>query len=186
MLGGVNIMNNIQSSQIQELRWYVVNTKTNHEKYAERNIARSGIECYLPLLKERRIVRNQIITAINPLFPGYMFVRIDLAQHYRTVNYARGVRKIVGLGPMPVEVDSAMIDSIRSKVASSEVDMLQRPERLGHGQRVHIQGGPLSGLEAIFVGGMPGRQRAMVLLHTLALQARVVIEVDKLVPSVAA
>jgi len=115
-----------------------------------------------------------------------MFVRIDLAQHYRTVNYARGVRKIVGFGSRPMEVDSAMIDSIRSKVTSSETDILQRPERLGHGQRVHIQGGPLSGLEAVFVGGMPGRQRAMVLLHTLALQARVVIEVEKLVPYVAA
>ncbi len=182
----MDAMADIKPSQIQELRWYVVNTKANHEKHAERNIAHSGIECYLPLLKERRIVRNQMITAINPLFPGYMFVRIDLAQHYRTVNYARGVRKIVGFGSRPVEVDSTMIDSIRSKVTSSETDMLQRPEKLGHGQRVHIQGGPLSGLEAVFVGGMPGRQRAMVLLHTLALQARVVIEVDKLVPYVAA
>jgi transcriptional antiterminator RfaH len=182
----MDTLNDVQSTQIQELRWYVVNTKVNHEKHAERNIAHSGVECYLPLLRERRIVRNQIITTINPLFPGYMFVRIDLAQHYRTVNYARGVRKIVGFGSRPVEVDSAMIDSIRSKVTSSETDMLQRPEKLGHGQRVHIQGGPLSGLEAVFVGGMPGRQRAMVLLHTLALQARVVIEVDKLVPYVAA
>lgn len=182
----MDTMNDSQSSQIQELRWYVVSTKANHEKQAERNIAYAGIECYLPLLKERRIVRNQIITAINPLFPGYMFIRIDLAQHYRTVSYARGVRKIVGFGARPVEVDSAMIDSIRSKVTSSETDMLQRSEKLGHGQLVHIQGGPLSGLEAVFVGGMPGRQRAMVLLHTLALQARVVIEVDKLVPCVAA
>jgi transcriptional antiterminator RfaH len=179
-------MKDSKSSPNQELRWYVVSTKVNHEKHAERNIAYSGIECYLPLLKERKIVRNQIITTINPLFPGYMFVRIDLSQHYRTVNYARGVRKIVGFGSRPVEVDSAMIDSIRSKVTSSETEILQRPEKLGHGQRVHIQGGPLSGLEAVFVGGMPGRQRAMVLLHTLALQARVVIEVDKLVPSVAA
>ncbi len=179
-------MKDVQSSQNQDLRWYVVSTKVNHEKHAERNIAHLGIECYLPLLKERRIVRNQIITTINPLFPGYIFVRIDLAQHYRTVNYARGVRKIVGFGPRPVEVDSAMINSMRSRVTSSETDMLQRPEKLGHGHRVHILGGPLSGLDAVFVGGMPGRQRAMVLLHTLALQARVVIEVDKLVPYVAA
>jgi transcriptional antiterminator RfaH len=182
----MDALNDVQSTQIQELRWYVVSTKVNREKHVERNIAHAGIECYLPLLKERTIVRNQIITTINPLFPGYMFVRIDLAQHYRTVNYARGVRKIVGFGSRPVEVDSAMINAMRSRVTSSETDMVQRPEKLGHGQRVHIQGGPLSGLEAVFVGGMPGRQRAMVLLQALALHARVVIEVDKLVPYVAA
>jgi len=33
---------------------------------------------------------------------------------------------------------------------------------------------------------MPGHQRAMVFLRTLALQARVVLEIDQLLPYVAA
>jgi len=168
------------------MRWYVVSTKPNHEKQAEQNIRRMGVECFLPLLQEEKIVRRKIRTVISPLFPGYLFVRINLSEHYRAVTYARGVRKIVEFGSSPAEVDNTMIDAIKSRMAHSKVCVLERPKELRSGQLVQIKDGPLVGLEAVFVREMPGQQRAMVLLHTLSLQARAVINIHQLAPYVAA
>src|SRR6185437_1681152 len=90
-----------------EMRWYVLCTKSNHEKQAEQNIRHMGVECFLPLLQEQRTIRRKVRTVIAPLFPEYLFVRINLSEHYRAVSYARGVRRIVKFGATPVEVDIA-------------------------------------------------------------------------------
>jgi len=161
-----------------DMHWYAVSTKANHEQQAAQNIRRLGIECFLPLLQERKIIRRVRKTVVGPLFPGYLFVRANLTEHYRGVTYARGVRKIVGFGSSPVEVDMAVIDAIKSRMTDSNVCVLDKPKELRNGQLVQIKDGPLGGLDAVFVLEMPGRQRAMVLLHTLSLQARVEVSID--------
>jgi transcriptional antiterminator RfaH len=169
-----------------EMRWYVLCTKSNYEKQAEQNIRRMGVECFLPLLQERRTIRRKVRTVVAPLFPGYLFVRINLSEHYRAVSYARGVGKIVEFGATPVEVDIALIEAIKSRMASSEVYVLERPKELSSGQRVQIMDGPFVGLEAVFMREMSGHQRAMVLLRTLVLQPRVILEINQLIPYAAA
>jgi transcriptional antiterminator RfaH len=145
-----------------------------------------GVECFLPLLQEEKIVRRKIRTVIAPLFPGYLFVRFNLLEHHRAVTYARGVRKIVEFGSSPAEVDNTMIDAIKSRMAHSRVCILERSKELRSGQLVQIKDGPLVGLEAVFMRKIPGKQRAMVLLHTLSLQARAAINIHQLAPYVAA
>jgi len=145
-----------------------------------------GVECFLPLLQEQKTIRRRVGTVITPLFPGYLFVRINLSEHYRAVSYTRGVRKIVEFGATPVEVDIAKIDAIKSRMASLQVYILEKPKELSSGQLVQIKDGPFVGLEAVFMREMPGHQRAMVLLRTLALQARVVLEINQLTPYAAA
>ncbi len=167
-----------------KMRWYVVSTKPNHEKQAEQNIQHIGMECFLPLLQEEKIVRRKLRIVIAPLFPGYLFVRFNLLEHYRAVTYARGVRKIVEFGSSPAEVDHKMIDAIKSRMAHSRVCVL--PKELRSGQLVQIKDGPLVGIDAVFIREMSGQQRAMVLLHRLALQARAVVHIDQLSPHVAA
>ena len=168
-----------------EKYWYVVNTKPNHERQAEQNIKRMGLECFLPSLQEERSVRRQIRTVVSPLFPGYLFVKINLSEHYRAVAYARGVRKIVEFGSTPVDVDPTIINEIKFRV-NSEGYLVKKSNELSSGQLVRIKEGPLAGLEAIFMQEMSGQQRAMVLLHALTLQARVVIGMSQIAPSVAA
>lgn len=169
-----------------DMHWYVVCTKPNQEKQASLNIGRLGVGCFLPLLQEQKIIRRKPKTVVTPLFPGYLFVRINVTEHYRAVIYTRGVQKIVEFGAGPVEVDPAIIDTIRSRMPDSDVYVLDEGKELNSGQLVQIKDGPLAGLEAVFMRELPGRQRAIVLLRALALQARAVVDVDQLAPYLAA
>ena len=162
---------------MHEMQWYAVNAKPHQEKQAELHIKQCGVECFLPLLKESKIIRRMRKTVIGPLFPGYMFARFDLTEDYRAVSYARGVRNIVEFGSKPAEVDVALIDSIKAKLNNGHV--MQTPESWKHGQVVQIQDGPLGGLEAMFVQEIPGQKRAILLLRTLAFHARVVLKIDQ-------
>jgi transcriptional antiterminator RfaH len=170
------------------MRWYVVSTKPNQEKQAEQNIVRLGMGCFLPLLQEQKIIRRKLRTVITPLFPGYLFVQINLSEHYRTVIYTRGVQRIVEFGTGPVEVDASVIEAIRSKMMDSKDYVLGKSKelKLNTGQLVQITDGPLVGLEAVFMHEMPGRQRAIVLLNALALHARAEVGIEQLTPYLAA
>ena len=153
--------------------WYVVSTKPHQEKQAELHIKQWGVECFLPLLKQSKVIRRTRKTVIEPLFPGYLFARFELARHYRAVSYATGVRKIVDFGSGPVELDAAMIDAIKERLTDGYVT--PHPESFKVGQVVHIKGGPLAGLEAVFVREMTDRNRVLLLLNTLGFHAKLTL-----------
>jgi transcriptional antiterminator RfaH len=160
-----------------EMPWYVISTKPHQEKQAELHIKQWGIECFLPLLKVNKTIRRAHKTVIEPLFPGYLFARFDLNRHYRAVSYATGVRKIVEFGSGPIELDTKMIDAIRERVMDGYV--IVPPVRPVKGQIVHIKGGPLAGLEAVFMREMTDRNRVLLLLNTLGFHAKLTVDSDQ-------
>jgi transcription antitermination factor NusG len=93
------------------------------------------------------------------------------------VSYATGVRKIVEFGSGPVELDPTMIDAIKERVSDGYVTLM--PVRPAHGQIVHIKGGPLAGLEAVFIREMTDRNRVLLLLNTLGFHARLTLNIDQ-------
>ena len=157
--------------------WYVVSTKPHQEKQAESHIKQCDIECFLPLLKESKIIRRTRKTVIEPLFPGYIFARFELERHCRAVSYATGVRKIVEFGSGPVELDATMIDAIKERLNDGYVT--PHSERLKMGQILHIKGGPLAGFEAVFVREMTDRNRVLLLLNALGLHAKLTMDIDQ-------
>lgn len=157
--------------------WYAVSTKPHQERQAELHINQYGIECFLPLLKETKIIRRTRKTVTEPLFPGYLFARFDLEKHYRAVSYATGVRRIVDFGSGPVELEVAMIDVIKERLSDGYVT--RHSDCLKLGQLLHIKGGPLAGLEAVFMRKMTDRNRVLLLLNTLGFHARLAIDIEK-------
>jgi transcriptional antiterminator RfaH len=157
--------------------WYAISTKPHQERQAELHIKQWDIECFLPLLKANKIIRRTHKTVIEPLFPGYLFAQFELERHYRAVSYAAGVRKVVEFGSGPVELDAAMIDAIKERLNDGYV--MPQSERFKMGQIVHIKGGPLTGLEAVFVREMKDRDRALLLLNRLGLTAKLNMSIDQ-------
>ena len=161
------------------MNWYAINTKTHREDVAELNLQRLGVETFCPQLKQDKVIRRRRQTVIRPLFPGYLFARFNLAIHYRAVNYAQGVRKIVTFGSAPEAVDEVIIESIKSRARDGFVTV--QPSSFTPGQVVRIQEGPLQGLEAVFEMEMSDHQRVVILLRTLSYQARVVVPLEQVV-----
>jgi transcriptional antiterminator RfaH len=145
------------------------------------HIKQCGIECFLPLLKENKIIRRTRKTVIQPLFPGYLFARFELGRHYRAVSYATGVRNIVEFGSGSVELEATMIDAIKERLNNGYVR--PHPERFKMGQIVNIKGGPLTGLEAVFVREMPARGRVLLLLNAMGLHAKLTMDIDQVILS---
>jgi transcriptional antiterminator RfaH len=158
-------------------RWYAIRTKPRQEKQAEFHLRQLCVETFLPLLRQNKMVRRARKMVLSPLFPGYMFARVDVRTHYRTVNFARGVLTIVGFGGKPAEMSQELIDTIKRRLENGY--LTPDPKHFKRGQILHINGGPLAGLEAVFVREMTDRNRVLVLLNTLGLHAKLNISINQ-------
>jgi len=105
------------------------------------------VERFLPLVKKLRYWKDRKKLVAEPLFPGYLFVRIDPGQLADVVN-TRGV--VAFLGPRPFQpwvVPAETIGALKT-ILSSEVPVDPYPY-LKTGRRVRVRRGPLRGLEGI-------------------------------------
>ena len=73
-------------------RWFVARVLAHQENRAQFNLDRLGFRSFLPRL--RRTVRHarKVRDTLTPLFPGYIFVIIDLSkQRWHSINGMFGV-----------------------------------------------------------------------------------------------
>jgi transcriptional antiterminator RfaH len=159
------------------MHWYVIRTKPHQESRAECHLRQLPVETFLPLVKHHKWIRRQKKTAVEPLFPRYFFAQFDIDHRYRAVNFANGVLNIVEFGSKPAEVSESVIEGIRKRLVDGYV--IPCTEGFHQGQIVQINGGPLTGLEAVFMHEMTGRNRALLLLNTLGFHAKVTLDIDQ-------
>ena len=151
------------------LAWYVVHTKVRKEQYAEWQLARRGVMTFLPW-----IVRPSSVTmddVVQPLFPSYLFARVDLAAQYWDVLWAPGVHRLVGFGEAPSFIDDEVIDFLRARAGQDGVVRMFPVFR--EGDRVRIKQGPLAGLVGIIERPCGGKGRVRVLMELLRRQTHV-------------
>ena len=158
------------------MHWYVIRTKPHQERLAEFHLRQLSVETFLPLLRQQKTVRYHDKTVVEPLFPRYLFARFDITDRYRAINFSRGVLNIVVFGLKPAEVSEALIDGIKSRMEDGYVT--PKAEHFQQGQLVHITGGPLAGLEAVFVREIKEKDRVLLLLRALGLHAKLMMNVD--------
>ena len=142
------------------------------------NLQHLGVETFCPRFKQ--IKANRCKTQAEgkePLFPGYLFVRVDMSMEFRKVTYAPGVLRVVKFGSAPALVEEEIIHSIRAREDNGLV-VLSPSSYLKPGQAVLIDRGPFSGFEGIFEQELNGINRVALLMKTMAYQGRVVIDRD--------
>jgi transcriptional antiterminator RfaH len=159
------------------MHWYVIRTKPHQEGRAQSHLTQLPVETFLPLLKHTKMIRRQVKTVLEPLFHGYLFARFDIGHRYRAVNFATGVLNIVEFGSQPAAVSDSTIDEIRNRLVDGYVVLKSMPFQPG--QPVQVNGGPLAGLEAIFIRAMTKQHRVLLLLNTLRTQAKLAIDTDQ-------
>lgn len=155
------------------LRWYLIRTKPRKETVVEKRIGNLGLEVFLPWMRSRRRIGSRYQWVLAPLFPGYLFCRLDLMLSGKAARYAPGVKDFVKFGRRIAEVGEEVIKAVRDRCPGGVAEIKPRPYRVG--EPVLIKEGPFAGLEAIFEREMMGSERIAVLLELLGRQTRLVL-----------
>jgi len=157
--------------------WYLIHAKARQEGTAEMNLQHLGVETFCPRFKQIKAKGCKTQAAgKGPLFPGYLFVRMNISNEFRKVAYAHGVLGVVKFGSAPALVAEEIIHSIRAREDNGLVVLSY--SSLKSGQPVTIAKGPFRGFCAIFEEELNGMNRVALLLETVAYQGRLIIDRD--------
>lgn len=95
-------------------QWFAVFTKPRQEATAQQNLDRQSFETYLPQIKQSRRNRGKWIERIEPMFPRYLFFRLDPnTQDSSPIRSSKGAVGLVRFGGEPVPVPEAVIRTLR-------------------------------------------------------------------------
>lgn len=152
--------------------WLAVYTKHQHEKTVAALLGKKGIEHFLPLYQtvNRWKDRNQRVSL--PLFPCYLFVRLELGRKLEVLQTA-GVRWFIENAGHACVVPDSEINDLR-RVCESGVGVGPHPF-LQKGDQVRIRKGPLAGIEGIL---KQVRNEHCVILSIELLKRSVAVEVS--------
>jgi transcription antitermination factor NusG len=154
------------------LPWFAVRVKSNHEKPVSAILRGKGFEEFVPTYRARRRWSDRIKLIDVPLFPGYLFCRLDLNSRLPLVT-TPGFLYLVGKGKSPEPVDEKEVSAIQA-VVHSGVPALPCPS-LVVGRRVRLERGPLRGVEGV-IAKIADQDR--IYLNATLLQRSVCVEVN--------
>lgn len=161
-------------------QWYAVYTKPRQERVAEENLERQSYEVYLPLIAEPRRQRGRWRQCIEPLFPRYLFVRLSLGcDNTGPIRYTTGVSKLVRFADELALVDDHIVESLRHRADRADGLHIHKAPAIAPGEKVVIDAGPMSGVEAIFEAET-GPERVVILLNLLGRKNYISVDRDLL------
>lgn len=157
--------------------WYLVHTKPRQEEIALANLERQGYECYLPQMRIERVRRRKAEVATEPMFPRYLFIRLDSSDQGKSWSPIRstlGVSQLVHFGARAAKVDDTLVDLLHQRERSLPTEAMFQS-----GDSVVITDGPFAGIEAIYQTADADR-RAFILLEILSKPVPMRIDVGRL------
>lgn len=152
-------------------RWRVVTTGPRAEDLAHSAIAALGFEAFLPKV----LVPLKQHTVSKPLFPGYLFARIDTTQpDWGDVYRARGVESLLRApgASNPDAIPDAAIEAIRRHCDEHNTVVQDvRLDLIAAGVQVQITSGPFLDQRGVCLWS--SHQRVRLMLDVLGLVVNV-------------
>lgn len=159
--------------------WIALTTKRDEEFRASENLCRQDLENFLPHREVTVRHARKLLTKKRPLFPGYIFVRLDLLDDdIRALKSTRGIRGIVcSTDATPAVLKQEIMTEL---IAScDESGSLLPPDQLKRGDRVKVSSGPLYNMVAT-VEKLASRDRVWLLFDKPQLVTKVSLSVEAL------
>ena len=154
-------------------RWFAVYTTSRHEKRIAQHLTQRRIEHFLPLFRCQRTWNDGSKVSLElPLFPGYIFVRINRTERVRVLEVPGALHIIGGAGRLLVPLPDEEIEALRSGV---HLRHAEPHPLLTVGQRARIRSGALAGMEGIVI--RKSNSLRIVLTLDLIMQS-ISVEVD--------
>src|SRR5262245_16971358 len=120
-------------------KWFALRVKSRCEKVVATLVEHKGYEGFLPLYQSRRRWSDRLKSVEFPLFPGYVFCRLQPDQRLPLLTIP-GVLHFVGIGKTPVPIENDEVAAVQAAVRSG---LSAEPwPFLEAGQRVRLEDGP--------------------------------------------
>jgi len=171
IVGETNPSNELTQKDLR--LWYVVHAKPGNEERVKTNLLNQEIRPYLPLIKICQYSGGRMVERIKPLFPNYLFAKLDLEIHYYRVKWTRGVNKILGSGAGPIPISERVIQTIQEREGKDKV--IELVDEFKEGDVVQVTSGPFKDLMGIFKRDMSSRGRVKILLSLVGVDIPVQI-----------
>jgi len=149
------------------MEWFVVHTQVNKEIVCEKNLIRQGFITYLPKYKKviRHARQKKVVT--RPLFPRYIFVKMDIhKQRWTLINFTHGVNYLISMEDKPVKISNKIINEIKVLDNLEGFSDISALSDVALGDEVSIVEGIFSGRKAVF-DGLTDDNRVKVLFNIL-------------------
>ena len=154
--------------------WYALHVRSNFEKTVSTILREKGFEEFLPIYRAKRRWSDRVKQSEFPLFPGYVFCRIDIGARLLPLVTTPGVLNIVSAGKFPIAVSDAEINSIQAVIRSG-LPAMPWPS-LSAGSPVLIEHGPLAGVEGIV---LDINKKCRLVVSVPLLQRAVAVEIER-------
>ncbi len=161
----------------QGRHWWVLHTKPRQEKGLARQLINAQVPFYLPLTKQRNLIRGRILESQLPLFPGYVFLLGQAEDRIKALATHRVVRSL------PVNDQDLLWHDLSQVSRLLAAGLPVTPEeKLGPGSPVEIRSGPLKGLRGKILRVASGK-RFIVTVDFIHRGASVLLDDYNLAPA---
>jgi transcriptional antiterminator RfaH len=153
-----------------ERRWWAVYTKARQEKALSRQLLKSEIPFYLPLVANEYQTGRRRAKSYAPLFTGYVFLFGNDEERVAalTTNRISRILRVQDQGMLAYELQQL------SRVISADVP-LKIEQQLAAGDRVRVTSGPMEGAQGVVISS---RGRRRLLVAVTFLQRGASLEID--------
>ena len=145
--------------------WYSIYTRPNREKKIYELLQEEQIQCYLPLLKTLKQWSDRKKWIKEPLFKGYLFVKVSSKEFFNVLNVP-GVVKYVSFGGKAQTIPESQIESIITFINQEEKEILITHKNISKGIKAEVLCGALKGLQGEIVQ-INGQSRILIRVETL-------------------
>lgn len=156
---------------VHQARWYVLFVRSNQEKKVAEALRGRDVEYFLPCYKSLRQWKDRRVMLEVPLFPGYVFLRLPLAERARAMTVPNVVT-LVGTRNQPSAISDEEIAWIRLGIEHGKAEPYPY---LKVGQRVLVTEGVMCGMEGILVRR---RNNTRVVVSLDSIARSFVVEID--------
>jgi transcription antitermination factor NusG len=125
-------------------QWYVLHTRSRHEKALATDLQAMGVPCYLPTVDQVRFYGKRKAQVEMPLFPGYVFLFGERDQAFSADRTGRlaGIIDVADQQRLTWELRNIYL------ALDQQVPLDPYPY-LRAGVRAEVRSGPLRGLQGI-------------------------------------
>lgn len=159
-------------------RWYAIYTRANGEKKLFENLQEKNIECYLPLQKVLKYWSDRKKWVEEPLFKGYIFVKVSYIEFFKALN-TPGAVCYVSFGGRAQSIPEVQINNVKAFLSQNEHEVTLSYERIQKGVSVEVQHGTLKGIKGEVINIL-GQSRLVIRIDSMNCSLQVNISREEI------